>query len=377
MTESRTDLDSHADQCAIDRNALLVHNFDRPINVSGYNPNGPLAKDLRTVAAALAYDDAVTGQTVILIVNQAIYIPDLTHNLLSTMQLQLTDVQVNDVPRFLTEQPTEHTHLLVIPIKNSDMPYVIPFTIKGVASTFPTRKPTREEYNELPHLVLTSDSPDYDPHDPTYAEQEDALLKHVSDTGGRIGANPPSTNRLCVVYNTINSELDGIGASLQGISVTFDDEELSRALESAVAIQVVKTSGPGRQFEAEHIERNWGIDILAARRTVKATTQRGIRTLLHPSLTRRFRTNDRQLRYRQLPIDCFTDTLESNTVSSRNNKYAQIFATPEGWTRAYPMRKKNEAHEGLSLLFQREGVPNTLIMDNSKEQLLGNFRRKC
>ena len=41
------------------------------------------------------------------------------------------------------------------------------------------------------------------------------------------------------------------------------------------------------------------------------------------------------------------------------------------------MRKKSEAHEGLSLLFQREGVPNTLIMDNSKEQLLGNFRKKC
>jgi transposase len=41
------------------------------------------------------------------------------------------------------------------------------------------------------------------------------------------------------------------------------------------------------------------------------------------------------------------------------------------------MRKKSEAHEGLSLLFQREGVPNTLIMDKSKEQLLGNFRRKC
>ena len=65
VTESRTDLDSHADQCAIGRNALLVHDYDIPINVSGYNLNGPVAKDLRTVAAALAYDDAVTGQTVI------------------------------------------------------------------------------------------------------------------------------------------------------------------------------------------------------------------------------------------------------------------------------------------------------------------------
>ncbi|KAI2489517.1 hypothetical protein MHU86_25076 [Fragilaria crotonensis] len=41
------------------------------------------------------------------------------------------------------------------------------------------------------------------------------------------------------------------------------------------------------------------------------------------------------------------------------------------------MRKKSEAHEGLSLLFQWEGVPNTLIMDGAKEQLLGQFRKKC
>ena len=132
-----------------------------------------------------------------------------------------------------------------------------------------------------------------------FSTKEDALLKHVSDTGDRIGANPSPTSRLwCVVSNTINSERDDIGASLQGISVTFDNEALSWALKLAVAIQVVKISGSGRQFEAEHIARNWGIDIHAARRTFKATTQRGIQTLLHPSLTRRCRTNDCQLRYR-------------------------------------------------------------------------------
>lgn len=41
------------------------------------------------------------------------------------------------------------------------------------------------------------------------------------------------------------------------------------------------------------------------------------------------------------------------------------------------MGKKSEAHEGLSLLFQRKGVPNTLIMDRSREQVMGTFRKKC
>jgi hypothetical protein len=115
VVETRTDLDSHADQCAIGSNSLVIHDFDRPINVTGFDPNGPVHNNLRTVSAAIAYDDALTGESVILVVHQAIYIPNLDHNLLSTMQLRLNDVIVNDVPRFLTDKPTPLTHTLVIP----------------------------------------------------------------------------------------------------------------------------------------------------------------------------------------------------------------------------------------------------------------------
>jgi hypothetical protein len=86
--KTHTDLDSHADQCAVGHNSLLVHDYDRPINVSGYDPSGPIAQDLKTVSAALAYDDPVSDETVILMVHQAIYIPELSHNLLSTMQVR-------------------------------------------------------------------------------------------------------------------------------------------------------------------------------------------------------------------------------------------------------------------------------------------------
>lgn len=80
IEESRTDLDSHANQCAVGHNSLIVHDYDRPITVSGYNPAGPIAKDLRTVSAALAYDPH-SGETVILMVHQAINILELGHNL--------------------------------------------------------------------------------------------------------------------------------------------------------------------------------------------------------------------------------------------------------------------------------------------------------
>jgi transposase len=41
------------------------------------------------------------------------------------------------------------------------------------------------------------------------------------------------------------------------------------------------------------------------------------------------------------------------------------------------MKSKKEAHESASLMFQREGVPNTIIMDGAAAQVKGGFRRKC
>ena len=73
----------------------------------------------------------------------------------------------------------------------------------------------------------------------------------------------------------------------------------------------------------------------------------------------------------------FMDTMFANSSSRQGNKCAQVFSTSSGWVHAYPMRKKLEAHEALSLLFQREGVPNTMIMDGALEQLKGKFRKKC
>jgi transposase len=99
---------------------------------------------------------------------------------------------------------------------------------------------------------------------------------------------------------------------------------------------------------------------------------------LNPILSRRFRTNDRQLRYRRIAHDVFTDIAESNVQSwFRQNRHAQVFATQFGWIRVYPMKLKSDAHEGLSLMAQRDGVPRTIIMDGSKEQTLGVFRKKA
>ena len=83
------------------------------------------------------------------------------------------------------------------------------------------------------------------------------------------------------------------------------------------------------------------------------------------------------LQYRRMPHPVFSDTLQSSCLYSAGMKYGQAYCTSFGWSRCHPMKKKSEAHKTLSLMFNRDGVPPSMIVDNSKEQSLGEFRRKC
>jgi hypothetical protein len=54
--------------------------------------------------------------------------------------------------------------------------------------------------------------------------------------------------------------------------------------------------------DAATLDNNWGIGIEAAKSTRLLTNQRGIRRMIHPSLKKRYKKNDRQLQYRRLPV---------------------------------------------------------------------------
>jgi hypothetical protein len=51
---------------------ITFQDLERPVNVSGYDHNGPVAMDLKTVSAGMAYDVPRSERVVILIAHQAI-----------------------------------------------------------------------------------------------------------------------------------------------------------------------------------------------------------------------------------------------------------------------------------------------------------------
>jgi hypothetical protein len=128
--------------------------------------------------------------------------------------------------------------------------------------------------------------------------------------------------------------------------------------------------------DAATLAKNWGIGLEATKMTYLVNTQRGVRRMNYPSLTNRYKTNDRQLRYRRLTVTMYTDKMFSTILSRKNNKAAQIFCTDFGFVRAFPLKKEKEAHEALYLLFHRDGVPNAMVMDGAKAQVGWEFIRK-
>ena len=65
--------------------------------------------------------------------------------------------------------------------------------------------------------------------------------------------------------------------------------------------------------------------------------------------------------------DVFGDTLLDGTKSKRGNKYAEVFVTNFGCLCAFPTAKNGYAHEDISLLFHRDGVPPKMIVEGLKE----------
>ena len=226
---------------------------------------------------------------------------------------------------------------------------------------------------------LTYNTPDFDPSDPSFARAEEAMTDSLGGLRNTRGDRDKQVRMLCQMSRALTRYLlkdDASDFQVAAMSSTLSDRTFVSAMIAKVNVSGIKSGNFRNGVDAVTLARNWGIGLPAAKKTLGVTTQQGVRTMIHSSLFQRFWTNDCQLRYRRLGIECFTDTLIAKTESQQKNRYAQIFCTVEGWTRAFPMRLKSEAHTALSLLHRRDGVPNVMIMDNAQEQVKRNFHRK-
>jgi hypothetical protein len=334
---------------------VLSTDLSQRATVSGFHQS--LGEMQCTVGSvAVAYDDAISHTTYILVFNQALIFDDLEHNLISPMQVRMKDMIINDIPLSTLVQSTNindidpKAHSIYIPQNELQ----IPLKLKGATSYFVTRRPTEQELNQpeqCPVIIMTYDSPAWDPTDDHLDKDEENLCNQL-------------VTHMVPQYQ--QRQLNAI-----------DTTNMYQRMISYVHVCVNATESTRRKGTVDAIElaRRWQIGLEVAKHTVERTTQKGVRDYTHMKGTRHLRHFTQQLAYRPLNARCYTDTMIA-AVPSLFNKYtcAQIYVTEFGWTKVYPMRAKSEAPSTLDLLHNNYGSFKEMVPDNAKELTSHDFR---
>ena len=219
---------------------------------------------------------------------------------------------------------------------------VLPFLLRVVSSHIPVMALTHDkfEHHRCNQIELTLRDLTWDTSTDIYNDQENAMMDFQGDSirPGIIDRGPlmfinSVTVSTCTDAADVLSD-DNFGNFLQSNVNVFhvkvlNTHNLSR-IDSAPSLGNVQST-KGKQVNYETLSKRWNMDQRKGLNIVNQTTQRGVRTCLHPSLARRFPTNDRMMRYKRLPHSVFADTMEAGVVSNRQNKYAQAYCTQYGF----------------------------------------------
>jgi hypothetical protein len=276
---------SHADTCVLGHDALIFLDYDRPIVVKGYDPSLG-NKTYATVSRGLAYNDPTTDKVYHLVINHAIHIPHLDHHLLCPMQCPVNDVIVDDTPKFLTSDPTDHMHALTI--RDPDHPaqmVILPLALQGGTLLLNVRAPTLDEWNSdaFKRLHLTSESLTWDPTTTLYEEQEAAMIDYSGYVVTTTCSLRGHVNHL--VINPLSS------LTTDQADVT-DDNNFYHVLALHVQISSIETSlnvhiclRKTVPIDPQTLAACWMISPEHAKHTVVMTTQRGVWTCLNLTLS--------------------------------------------------------------------------------------------
>jgi hypothetical protein len=350
------DLDTHADTSCIGSDCRVIAYTEKTCEVTPFHPGYDSIQDVPIVQAATAYTCPETGQTYILIINQALYMGDtLSTSYVNPNQMRHNGVIVDDIPKHLAPEPAKATHSLYFPSHELR----IPLQLNGIISRFPVHYPSNHELETCTWIELTS-AEEWDPHSEVFAERESSVEENLNTI------LTPSPSRLIAGITTINEST----ADLEDSTKLYDHVKQT--------IRISAAHSNSRKFpEAlrNKISRIFGVGLETADRTLQSTTQLAIRHAIHP-IQRRFRTEVAQLRYPRLggPHGKFhTDTFFSTTPSLSRCTMGQMFTNDVHFTKFYPMQRKSDAPDTLVQFMQDIGIPSDLHSDDAKELTQGRM----
>jgi hypothetical protein len=209
-------------------------------------------------------------------------------------------------------------------------------------------------------LILTSDMP-WEPNQIPFQELEDAAMANLDQVHEK--------------DRNIYSMTGIVRDCLTEISDIYSDVRLNQA----ISVFALSTTNQQARVTSQKLAKRWSISESLASKTLKVTTQKGVRNALFP-IEKRYRTRQAQLRYPQLSGRhgrFYTDTFFSNSPAIDMSKCCQLFSNDIGFNMVYPMRLKSETPNALKCFIRDVGIPQTIHSDNAKELMQGEWKKIC
>ena len=368
---ARNECNTNADTCCLGKNFIILEYTRRFADVYAYDKSIKPIEGVPIVNGATAWDDPITGQTLILIVNEGLYYgTKLDHSLINPNQVRSYGIDFWDNP-FDRERGCQ------IDIDNDTF---IPLSSIGTKICFDTRSPTPEELRTCAHIQLTS-TVEWNPSQVSLKSVITNVEEQTNIPSYRISETTVTT------HETVFEYLDPLddGALLHAIDPSLTDlkEQLmakvprqiaqvtryENSLEDLPTRQTYSSSERHTKISAEVLADRFGIGLERARATLKATLQRGVRSATLP-IGRRYRA-DRQFGLKRLNGKFATDTLWAKSKSLLGNVASQIYTHKCGFNATYNIPKADNENVGYSLndFVSDYGAPEHLTYDGAAVQV--------
>ena len=138
--------------------------------MNAYNPqHGTM--EIPIVDAAVQYDCPYSGKPYILVIRNALHVPNMNNHLIPPFIMREAGIVVNDVPKIQVDDPDVSDHSIYFKEGNLR----IPLSLNGIFSYFPTSRPTAKMMEESEDIYLIT-PPSWDPHNPNYGYNEEQML---------------------------------------------------------------------------------------------------------------------------------------------------------------------------------------------------------
>ena len=351
------ELDSHADTIVAGANCVIINYTGRECDVAPYSEEYESIQNVPIVTAATAWQSSTTGQTYILVMNEALWMgPSLPNTLINPNQLRHYGVTVQD-------NPVSHKPLYIMSEDNS---FSMELKMKGTIVMAHTFTPSAEELNECPHIILSSPH-QWDPQNVTFNGNSRSFEEEINKIRGISSVMIDQNNDLLHDLGDISHRIICSTSTLvETRKQTLEKTSLDIGNADIHHPNTFQSKGRHTDVSASDLSERWCISIAQATATLKNTTQKFLRSAILP-LARRYRA-DRMFHRKTLKGDWATDTMVARSKSLDGNLYAQVFANKGYFAKVYPMDKKSKCGDALKIFCREFGVPESLTFDGSKEQ---------